>query len=58
MKILKNDGEKNHDDQNGAYYHGNIVRTEFDEWIKSDLLAYMSNILQVFLLQTITVIKV
>ena len=34
----KNWWEKNHDDQNGAYYHGNIVRREFDEWIKAGMV--------------------
>ena len=34
----KNWWRKNHDNQNGAYYHGNIVRTEFDEWIESGMI--------------------
>lgn len=38
MKILKIGVEKNHYNKNGAYYHGNIVRTEFDEWIKAGMV--------------------
>ncbi len=38
MKIQKNWWKKNHDYQNGTYYHGNIVFTEFDEWIKSGMI--------------------
>ncbi|HDH5587215.1 TPA: adenylate cyclase [Staphylococcus aureus] len=34
----KNWWKKNHDYQNGTYYHGNIVFTEFDEWIKSGMI--------------------
>lgn len=34
----KNWWRKNHDNQNGAYYHGNIVRTEFNEWIKAGMV--------------------
>lgn len=34
----KNWWRKNHDVQNGLYYHGNVVRIEFNEWIESGMI--------------------
>ncbi|WP_256343518.1 hypothetical protein [Staphylococcus aureus] len=43
IDVEKNENSKNwwtkdSDIHNGTYYHGNVVKVKFDEWIKSGMI--------------------